>query len=96
MSSRFPERNHPQVDDNVHVPVFVFFLQELLEKLSKGELPKNEYQCMNEPGPTTSGANGAAPSLSARTGQTTNPHSMRSRRTATWARPRLSDDGYSR
>ncbi|KAI5647363.1 hypothetical protein M9H77_33368 [Catharanthus roseus] len=70
-------------------------IEELLEKLSKGELPKNEYQCMNEPGPTTSGANGAAPSLSARTGQTTNPHSMRSRRTATWARPRLSDDGYS-
>lgn len=72
------------------------FLQELLENLSKGELPKNEYQCMNEPGPTSSAANGATQATSARAGQSTNPHSMRSRRTATWARPRLSDDGFSR
>lgn len=74
---------------------FYPMIEELIEKLSKGELSKDEYQSMNEPCPTTSGANGVTHSTSARTGQSTNPHSMRSRRTATWARPRLSDDGYS-
>lgn len=76
---------------------FYPMLEELLEKLSKGELPKDEYQCMNEPSPsqTCNGENGSSHGRSARTGQSTGPHSMRSRRTATWARPRLSDDGYS-
>lgn len=48
---------------------------------------------MNEPSPTF---HGTSLSASARTGQIAAPHSMRSRRTATWARPRNSDDGYSR
>lgn len=72
------------------------FLQELIMNLSKDELPKNEYQCMNEPRPRSSAANGVTQATSARAGQSTNPHSMRSKRTATWARPRHSDDGYSR
>lgn len=74
---------------------FYPMIEEILENLSKGELPQNEYRCMNEPGPSSSVANGATQATSARTGQSTNPHSMRSRRTETWARPRLSDDGYS-
>lgn len=74
---------------------FYPMIEEILESLSKGELPQNEYRRMNEPGPSSSVANGATQATSARTGQSTNPHSMRSRRTETWARPRLSDDGYS-
>jgi syntaxin-binding protein 1 len=66
-------------------------LQELIEKLSKGELPKEEYNCMNDPSPS---AHGLPTSSSVRTSPA---HSMRSRRTGgTWARPRGSDDGYSR
>ncbi|GMP61809.1 hypothetical protein CsSME_00024127 [Camellia sinensis var. sinensis] len=77
--------------------LFKFYpmLEELIEKLSKGELPKDEYQCMNEPSPMVRGGFGGAQSVSARTSQAPAPHSMRSRRTATWARPRHSDDGYS-
>ncbi|KAJ8437516.1 hypothetical protein Cgig2_027591 [Carnegiea gigantea] len=64
-------------------------IEELVEKLSKGELPKDEYPCMNEPSPTIH--------------ETTHPaavpypvaQSMRSRRTPTWARPRYSNGGYS-
>ncbi|TKW39009.1 hypothetical protein SEVIR_1G148700v4 [Setaria viridis] len=65
-------------------------LEELIEKLSKGELPKDEYNCMNDPSPS---AHGVPTSSSVRTSPA---HSMRSRRTGgTWARPRGSDDGYS-
>ncbi|PIN27089.1 Vesicle trafficking protein Sec1 [Handroanthus impetiginosus] len=67
-------------------------IEELVEKLSKGELPKNDYPCMNDPSPTFHGTSQPA---SVRTGQVPAPHSMRSRRPATWARPRNSDDGYS-
>ncbi|PIN24669.1 Vesicle trafficking protein Sec1 [Handroanthus impetiginosus] len=73
---------------------FYPMIEELIEKLSKGELPKDEYQCMNNPSPSH-GTNGASEPTSVRTGQSTGPHSMRSRRTATWAKPRSSDDGYS-
>ncbi|KAK3154039.1 hypothetical protein QOZ80_2BG0185070 [Eleusine coracana subsp. coracana] len=65
-------------------------LEELIEKLSKGELPKDEYNCMNDPSPSAHG-----PSISTPV-RTSPAHSMRSRRTGgTWARPRGSDDGYS-
>ncbi|KAL6842001.1 hypothetical protein ACP4OV_028201 [Aristida adscensionis] len=65
-------------------------LEELIENLSKGELPKDEYNCMNDPSPS---AHGLPTSTSVRTSPA---HSMRSRRTGgTWARPRGSDDGYS-
>ncbi|CAI9104644.1 OLC1v1003358C1 [Oldenlandia corymbosa var. corymbosa] len=72
---------------------FYPMLEELIENLNKGDLPKDEYQCMNEPNLLTSEANGSSNGGSSR--GHSNPHSMRSRRTATWARPRLSDDGYS-
>ncbi|XP_058104642.1 SNARE-interacting protein KEULE-like isoform X2 [Magnolia sinica] len=71
---------------------FYPMIEELIEKLSKGELPKNEYPCLNDPSPTIHGNNQG---VSARTTQGPPAHSMRSRRPATWARPRNSDDGYS-
>ncbi|CAN4127537.1 unnamed protein product [Withania somnifera] len=71
---------------------FYPMIEELVEKLSKGELPKNDYPCMNDPSPTF---HGTSQSASIQANQVPTPHSMRSRRTATWARPRNSDDGYS-
>lgn len=71
---------------------FYPMIEELIEKLCKGELPKNEYPCMNDPSPTIHGTTQGA---SMRATQAQPAHSMRSRRTATWARPRNSDDGYS-
>lgn len=71
---------------------FYPMIEELIDKLSKGELAKNDYPCMNEPSPTFHGNSNSA---SVRTGEPPSAHSVRSRRTATWARPRNSDDGYS-
>ncbi|CAL1401282.1 unnamed protein product [Linum trigynum] len=67
---------------------FYPMVEELVEKLSKGELSKDEYPCLNDPSATFHGTSPAAIMNSS-------PHSMRSRRTPTWARPRHSDDGYS-
>ncbi|KAH9679767.1 SNARE-interacting protein KEULE [Citrus sinensis] len=64
--------------------------KELVEKLGKNELSKDDYPCMNDPSPTFHGT-----TLSALTHEVPAAHSMRSRRTPTWARPRSSDDGYS-
>ncbi|KAK1377082.1 SNARE-interacting protein KEULE-like [Heracleum sosnowskyi] len=76
--------------------LFRFFpvLEELIEQLTKGSLPKNEYNCMNQTAPAAQKADtgGAQP---VRAGKQSNPHSVRSRRTANWAKPRNSDDGYS-
>lgn len=71
---------------------FYPMIEELIEKLNKGELPKSEYVCVNEPSPTVQGGSQHVPS---RTTSVLTAHSMRSRRTPTWARPRGSDDGYS-
>ncbi|CAL5432842.1 unnamed protein product [Camellia sinensis] len=70
---------------------FYPMVEELIEKLSKGELPKDDYPCMNDPSPTFHGTSRTA---SVQTNQAPAPHSMRQRR-ATWARPRDSEDGYS-
>ncbi|KVH90072.1 Sec1-like protein [Cynara cardunculus var. scolymus] len=70
---------------------FYPMIEVLIEKLSKNDLPVNEYPCMNDPSPTF---HGASHSVSARVLDTPSAHSMRSRR-ATWARRRTSDDGYS-
>lgn len=77
--------------------------QELLEKLSKCELPKNEYSCMNDPSSTDQETTrrgsvrkshaSPAPAIPERKAPA---QSMRSRRTTTWARTSNSDDGYSR
>ncbi|XWS45933.1 hypothetical protein CRYUN_Cryun14cG0021900 [Craigia yunnanensis] len=81
---------------------FYPMIEELVENLSKGELPKNDYSCMNEPSPTIqdksqSGSLRTRQPPAAPAGPTEKrpAHSMRSRRTATWARPHSSDDGYS-
>ncbi|KAJ0264836.1 Protein transport Sec1b [Hirschfeldia incana] len=63
---------------------FYPIVEELIEKLNKGHLPKQDYPCMNEPKPTFYSAS-QSPSASPV------PHS---RRTPTWARRHLSDDGY--
>ncbi|KAI4315311.1 hypothetical protein L6164_028135 [Bauhinia variegata] len=66
-------------------------IEELIEKLSKNELSKEDYPCLNDPSPTFHGT-----PFAGSVNQTPPPaHSMRSRRTPTWARPRGSDDGYS-
>ncbi|KAL9406327.1 hypothetical protein Peur_003299 [Populus x canadensis] len=69
---------------------FYPMIEELIEKLNKGELSKDEYPCMNGPSPTFHGTSQSTPMH-----QAPAPHSMRSRRTPTWARPRNSEDGYS-
>ncbi|KAG0457510.1 hypothetical protein HPP92_022667 [Vanilla planifolia] len=71
---------------------FYPIIVELIEKLCKGELPKNEYQCMNDPSPSFHATPSRGPAI---VNNNQPAHSMRSRRTATWARPRSSDDGYS-
>ncbi|GMH22756.1 hypothetical protein Nepgr_024599 [Nepenthes gracilis] len=70
---------------------FYPMVEELIENLSKGELPKNEYPCMNDPSPTFHGTTHAS-SIQNFDGPV--GHSVRTRR-PTWARPRESDDGYS-
>ncbi|XP_022897159.1 SNARE-interacting protein KEULE-like [Olea europaea var. sylvestris] len=73
---------------------FYPMIEELIEKLNKGELPKEDYQSMNNPSPSSGPPQGG----SVRSGRTSVPSqggSVRSRRTATWARSRASDDGYS-
>ncbi|KAI3915711.1 hypothetical protein MKX01_015536 [Papaver californicum] len=67
-------------------------IEELIEKLNKGELPKSEYACMNDP---SQSVHGTQESASVRSSPVSAAHSMRSRRPASWARPRNSDDGYS-
>ncbi|XP_050237339.1 protein transport Sec1a-like isoform X2 [Mercurialis annua] len=75
-------------------------LEELIENLNKCELSKNEYSCMNEPNSTIQSETkkGSARTSNAPVApieRKAPAHSMRSRRTATWARPHHSDDGYS-
>ncbi|CAL9089776.1 unnamed protein product [Musa acuminata var. zebrina] len=67
-------------------------IEELIEKLSKGELSKDEYPYINNPSATAPAASNNA---LARASTAQPAHSMRSRRTATWAKTRNSDDGYS-
>ncbi|KAL1812872.1 hypothetical protein DCAR_0625131 [Daucus carota subsp. sativus] len=74
---------------------FYPLVEELIEKLSQGELSKTDFSCMNDPTPTF---HGTSPAVTAPLIQPQDAHSVRSRRTGTWARPRAasqSDDGYS-
>ncbi|XP_074558234.1 SNARE-interacting protein KEULE-like isoform X2 [Curcuma longa] len=68
---------------------FYPLIEELIEKLSKGELSKDDYPCLNDPCPTVDGTS-LSPSV-----RIVISHSVRSRPNPTWARPRSSDDGYS-
>lgn len=93
-----------RTDEEETWQLFRFYpvLEELLEKLGKCELPKNEYSCMNDPSSTDQERTkrgsvrkshaSPAPAVPERKAPA---QSMRSRRTATWARTSNSDDGYS-
>ncbi|XP_031124660.1 SNARE-interacting protein KEULE-like isoform X5 [Ipomoea triloba] len=70
---------------------FYPMIEVLVENLSKGDLPKNDFPCMNNPSPSFHGTSRSV----SMTHDIPTPHSMRSRRSATWARARSSDDGYS-
>ncbi|XP_054781286.1 protein transport Sec1a isoform X2 [Prosopis cineraria] len=84
-----------RTDEEEAWQLFRFYpmIEELIENLNKGELPKSDYSCKNQPSPPTqvSTRGGQRPQTTA----TNNPHSIRSRRTANWGRSRHSDDGYS-
>ncbi|XP_044505019.1 SNARE-interacting protein KEULE-like isoform X13 [Mangifera indica] len=64
-------------------------MKELVEKLSKRELSKDDYPCVNDPSPTFHST--TLPTVC----EAPAAHSMRSRPKSTWARQRYSDDGYS-
>ncbi|KAK4743879.1 hypothetical protein SAY87_010191 [Trapa incisa] len=69
---------------------FYPMIEDLIEKLCKGDLPKDDYPCMNDPSPSFHGS-----SQITSNNQGASAYSMRQRRTPTWARPRNSEDGYS-
>ncbi|XP_076950625.1 SNARE-interacting protein KEULE-like isoform X2 [Bidens hawaiensis] len=84
-------KDRPGDENSWQLTRFYPMIEELIEKLSRNELPVNEYPCMNDPSPTF---HGASHYVSARVLDTPSAHSMRSRRSS-WARPRYSDDGSS-
>ncbi|KAI3940925.1 hypothetical protein MKW92_036156 [Papaver armeniacum] len=67
-------------------------IEELIEKLNKGELPKNEYACMNDPAQSVHGTRECA---SVRSSPVSGAHSVRTRRAPSWARPRTYCNGYT-
>ncbi|PQQ19928.1 SNARE-interacting protein KEULE [Prunus yedoensis var. nudiflora] len=83
-------KERPSEGETWQLSRFYPIIEELVENLSKGELSKEDYPCLNDPSPTFHGtSHGAA------IHQHPVAHSMRSRRAPTWARPKNSDDGYS-
>ncbi|XP_078161933.1 putative protein transport Sec1b isoform X1 [Carex rostrata] len=84
---------------------FYPLVEELVLRLSAGDLSQQEYPCMNKPSPSPS-ANATPPSGSVRTTHADPPSSLRptqsqpaisrrSRRTPSWATKAGSDDGSS-
>ena len=65
--------------------------QELIEKLHKGELSKDDYPCLNDPGQNF---HGTSQTVAVNDASIANP--AQSKQTRKWARPRNSNDGYSR
>lgn len=73
---------------------FYPMLEELIENIDKGSLPKDEFQCINEARAQSKEHKRSASGNPAPGGGTTNnPQSRRSRRTANWGRAQHSDDG---
>ncbi|MCD7447191.1 Protein transport Sec1a, partial [Datura stramonium] len=70
-------------------------IEELVEKMCKGDLSKDDYQCLNNPQSATRDNGSSAKNAPPKPTESTNPRSVRSRRTPNWARSRTSDDGYS-
>ncbi|XP_057827206.1 SNARE-interacting protein KEULE isoform X1 [Cryptomeria japonica] len=90
------ERN--QEEDNWQLARFYPMVEELIESLSKGELSKDEYPCMNEPSTSSHSSPFHSSRMDAASVRSANSqaYSVRTSRPAsTWARPRNSDDGYS-
>ncbi|KAJ1416045.1 Sec1-like protein [Sesbania bispinosa] len=85
---RAARKERPGEEEKWQLSRFYPIIEELIEKLTKNELSKEDYPCLNDPSPTFHGTPFTG-------SENQNPHSMRSRRTPTWARPRGSDDGYS-
>ncbi|KAH1223436.1 SNARE-interacting protein KEULE [Glycine max] len=85
---RAARKDRPGEEEKWQLSRFYPIIEELLEKLTKNELSKEDYPCLNDPSPSYHGSPFSGP-------VNQNPHSMRSRRTPTWARPRGSEDGYS-
>ncbi|TKY70865.1 SNARE-interacting protein KEULE [Spatholobus suberectus] len=85
---RAARKERPDEEEQWELTRFYPIIEELIEKLTKNELSKEDYPCLNDPSPSYHGS-----PLFGSVNQ--NPHSMRSRRTPTWARPRGSEDGYS-
>lgn len=85
---RAARKERPGEEEKWQLSRFYPIIEELVEKLAKNELSKEDYPCLNDPSTTFHGSSFAGSANQ-------NPHSMRSRRTPTWARPRASDDGYS-
>ncbi|PON67178.1 Sec1-like protein [Trema orientale] len=78
-------------EDKWQLSRFYPIIEELIEKLSRGELSKIDYPCLNEPSPTSSTTTFGSPK-----NQLSAAHSARSRRTPSWARTRTFHDRYSR
>ncbi|CAA0806058.1 Protein transport Sec1a [Striga hermonthica] len=70
---------------------FYPMIEELIENLSKRELSKDEYHCMNDLSSSNNGTKGTNRVASVRDG----PYSVRSRRTAAWTLPCSSDEDNS-
>ncbi|KAK7307809.1 hypothetical protein VNO77_41198 [Canavalia gladiata] len=85
---RAVRKERPGEEEKWQLSRFYPIIEELIEKITKNELSKEDYPCLNDPSPSYRGTSFSGP-------VNQNPHSMRSRRTPTWARPRGSDDGYS-
>ncbi|KAE9606907.1 putative sec1-like protein [Lupinus albus] len=68
---------------------FYPIVEELIEKLAKNELSKEDYPCLNDPSPSFYGT--PYPGYA---NQNSPVHSIRSRHRPTWARRRGSEDGY--
>ncbi|KAI4376981.1 hypothetical protein MLD38_014680 [Melastoma candidum] len=80
---------------------FYPMIEELIENLNNGDLKKSGYASMNDhqqqaqaEGSSRSGRLSQVPTAP-QSEQKTGAHSIRSRRTATWARSQTSDDGSS-
>ncbi|WVZ10237.1 hypothetical protein V8G54_014767 [Vigna mungo] len=85
---RAARKERPGEEEKWQLSRFYPIIEELIENLARNELSSEDYPCLNDPSPSYHGSPFAGP-------VNQNPHSMRSRRTPTWARPRGSEDGYS-
>ncbi|KAL2348121.1 hypothetical protein Fmac_002121 [Flemingia macrophylla] len=85
---RAARKERPDEEEKWQLSRFYPIMEELIGKLAKNELSKEDYPCLNDPSPSYHGS-----PLFGSVNQS--PRSMRSRRTPSWARSRSSEDGYS-